>query len=146
MSAKTMRRWVLAKNDAGQHHLAPVEVSIPEPGPGQVRVRVHAAALSYRDLLVRDGQYGVPAAPNLVPLSDGAGVIDSIGADVTAWRIGDRVVSLYLDRWPDGPPGPQMGRGLGSGGENGMLAEYVPGTPRGSAMLIARFVAVSDAR
>ncbi|MFG1609682.1 NAD(P)-dependent alcohol dehydrogenase [Actinoplanes sp. NPDC049265] len=125
MQTDTMRRWVLVPRAGGGHELVLRVVAIPEPGPGQIRVRVHTAAINFRDLLVRDGRYGSAAAPELVPLSDGAGVVDAIGAGVTSWAAGDRVVSVYFQGWADGDPSSGKGLGLGSGTENGMLAEYV---------------------
>jgi NADPH:quinone reductase-like Zn-dependent oxidoreductase len=124
MSTATMKRWVLRGNGGAPARLDLQSVPIPEPGPGQVRLRVHAAALNSRDLAVRENRYGLPSAPDLVPLSDGAGIIDAVGPDVERWVPGDRVITVYFDGWPDGAPGPQMGQGLGSGAENGVLAEY----------------------
>jgi NADPH:quinone reductase-like Zn-dependent oxidoreductase len=121
-----MIQWVLPGGPAcGIESLTRRTVPIPEPGPSEVRIRVHATSLNYRDILVANRMYPVPAAPDLVPLSDGAGVIDAVGSDAGPWSVGDRVASVYFRNWEDGPPGPTMGLGLGSGSENGMLAEYV---------------------
>ncbi len=125
MQSDTMKRWVLTPATGGGRELKLQEAPIPEPGPGQVRVKVHAAALNYRDLLVLADQYGSTTAPDLVPLSDGAGVVDAVGAGVESWTVGDRVISVYFSGWADGPPVPGKGLGLGSGTEDGMLAEYV---------------------
>ena len=46
------------------------------PGPGKVVVAVRAASLNYRDLLQAGGN------AELVPLSDGAGVVEAIGPGV----------------------------------------------------------------
>jgi len=125
MSSGIMQRWVLTRSSGGRHDLVSQHVPVPEPGPGQVRMRVHAAALDRRDLLVRDGRADVRAASGLVPLGQGAGVVDAVGHGVDRWAPGDRVVSVFLGDWPDGAPGPHAGHGLGSGGEDGLLAEYV---------------------
>ncbi|WP_041842104.1 zinc-dependent alcohol dehydrogenase family protein [Actinoplanes friuliensis] len=119
-----MNRWTLTPGAGGGHELTLQTAPVPEPGPGQIRVKVHAAAMNYRDALVRDGHYGSTAASELVPLSDGAGVVDAVGAGVETWTAGDRVISVYFQGWADGAPGPGKGLGLGSGTENGMLAEY----------------------
>ncbi|EXU69213.1 alcohol dehydrogenase [Streptomyces sp. PRh5] len=121
-----MAQWVLPRGQAsGIGTLTRRVVPIPEPGPSQVRIKVHATSLNFRDILVADRMYPVPAGADLVPLSDGAGVIDAVGPGATPWSVGDRVVSVYFSGWGDGPPAPSMGLGLGSGSENGMLAEYV---------------------
>jgi len=75
--------------------------------------------------MVLDGSYGRIQGQDLVPVSDGAGDVDAVGAQVSRWKVGDRVTASYFDRWYDGPPHANMGLGLGAGDENGMLAEYV---------------------
>ena len=119
-----MRSWFLKAGSTGVGGLELRERNLPEPGPGQVRVRVGAASLNYRDQLVAKAAFG-PITRDLVPVADGAGTIDAIGSDVTKWRKGDRVVDLYFRNWVSGPPHAQIGRGLGAGDEDGMLAEYV---------------------
>jgi NADPH2:quinone reductase len=48
----------------------------PEAGPGEVRVRIHVSAVNPGDIKKRDGTFGPPAFPLIIPHSDGAGVID----------------------------------------------------------------------
>lgn len=68
----------------------------PEPGPGQVRVRLEAASLNYRDLSILRGSYpGASDGDPFIPLSDGAGEVDAVGAGVTAFEPGDRVAGLF---------------------------------------------------
>ena len=54
-----------------------VDKPMPVPGPGQVLVRLKAATINYRDLLTVKGGYGSRQKFPLVPLSDGAGVVES---------------------------------------------------------------------
>jgi NADPH:quinone reductase-like Zn-dependent oxidoreductase len=77
----------------GLQHLAVRELPRPElQAPDDVRVRVCAAALNRLDLFVADGLPGVTHAfPHIVG-SDGAGVVESVGADVRGVRPGDRVM------------------------------------------------------
>jgi NADPH:quinone reductase-like Zn-dependent oxidoreductase len=121
----TMRRWVLKAGPRGPEGLVQEQVPVPQPGPGEVRVRVRAVSLNRRDLMVLTGVYGRPSARDLVPISDGAGEIEAVGPGVDRWTVGDRVAATYFANWVSGPPHPQMGLGLGAGGEDGMLAEYV---------------------
>ncbi len=68
---------------------------VPQPQldrPGDVRVRIHAAALNRLDLFVLAGIPGVNITPDWVVGSDGAGVIESVGANVTDVRPGQRVI------------------------------------------------------
>ena len=69
----------------------------PEPmsGPGQVRVRVRAAGLNRADLLQRAGTYAAPKGwPVDIPGIEYAGEVDAVGAGVTRWKVGDRVMGL----------------------------------------------------
>ena len=66
------------------------ELPDPEPGPGEVRVRLHASAVNPSDVKARAGSRPI-RWPKLIPNSDGAGVVDRVGAGVTSHRIGARV-------------------------------------------------------
>ena len=68
------------------------ERKVPEPGPGEVRIRVKAVGLNHLDLWVRKGVPGHEFPLPLVPGSDVAGMVDSLGAGVAGIRPGDRVV------------------------------------------------------
>jgi NADPH:quinone reductase len=80
-----------------------VERPIPEPEDADVRIRVLVSGVNPTDWKSRSGTYGgAPAAPT-VPNHDGAGVVDKLGAGVTAFHVGDRVwVTLAGDGRPDG--------------------------------------------
>ncbi|WP_171212274.1 NADPH:quinone oxidoreductase family protein [Ruegeria sp. HKCCA5426] len=63
----------------------------PEPGPGEIRIRIKACGLNFADLLMQKGTYqDTPDAPFTQGMEI-AGVVDSLGADVTHLRPGDRV-------------------------------------------------------
>jgi NADPH:quinone reductase-like Zn-dependent oxidoreductase len=67
---------------------------VPEPqlaGAHEVRVRIQAAALNHLDLFMVAGLPGITIVPPFVVGSDGAGVVDAVGAEVTHVRPGDRV-------------------------------------------------------
>ncbi|MCU9848484.1 NADPH:quinone reductase [Defluviimonas sp. WL0024] len=65
----------------------------PVPGPGEVLVRLRASGVNPSDVKLRAGARAgaVMAWPRIVPHSDGAGVIEAVGAGVDSARIGDRV-------------------------------------------------------
>lgn len=68
------------------------EQSTPEPAAGEVRVRLRTSGVNPSDYKVRKGGFGRALAyPVVIPHSDGAGVIDAVGAGVPASRIGERV-------------------------------------------------------
>ncbi len=120
-----MRKWVITPGRTGLDALERRESEVPEPGPGEVRVKIRAVSLNYRDQIIMNGDYGQAVSAETVPASDASGVIDAIGPDVDAWAVGDNVISVYFNGWVDGPPLAGMGFGLGSPGEDGVLAEYV---------------------
>jgi len=118
-----MRAWQLS-SQTGPAALQLMELPEPTPGPGQVLVRVRATSLNYRDQMVADGRYGWVKLP-LVPLSDGAGEIVAVGAGVTRWQTGDRVMGTFFQGWMTGSFRREY-QGLALGGAlPGMLAEYV---------------------
>lgn len=68
------------------------ELPDPAPGPGEVRVRVRLSGINPGDVKKRQGIEGaLMPFPRVIPHSDGAGVIDSVGAGVDPSRIGRRV-------------------------------------------------------
>jgi NADPH:quinone reductase-like Zn-dependent oxidoreductase len=89
-----------------------------------VLVRLKAATLNYRDLLTIKGGYGSRQKFPLVPVSDGAGVIETIGADVRGLATGDRVIGSFFQNWIGGEPSEaKMSAALG-GSVDGVLTEY----------------------
>jgi NADPH2:quinone reductase len=68
------------------------ELPTLESGPGEVRVRLRFSGVNPGDTKKRSGWLGNPMAfPLVVPHSDGAGVVDSVGAGVDSGRVGRRV-------------------------------------------------------
>jgi NADPH:quinone reductase-like Zn-dependent oxidoreductase len=64
----------------------------PEPGPGEVRVRLETSGVNPSDVKKRAGSSPTLLDGGLViPNSDGAGVIDAVGAGVPPSRVGERV-------------------------------------------------------
>jgi NADPH:quinone reductase-like Zn-dependent oxidoreductase len=72
---------------------------VPEPGPGEVRVRIHAAALNYLDIWVRNGWPGIKLDYPHIPGADGSGTVDALGEGVAGWRVGDRVAIDPTIEW-----------------------------------------------
>ena len=61
----------------------------PQPGAGEVRVKLHYSGVNPSDVKSRMAR--PLGGPFIIPHSDGAGVIDAVGAGVAASRIGQRV-------------------------------------------------------
>lgn len=94
---------VRTRNPGGLEELEVVEMADPGiPGPGHLRVRVHATSLNYHDYMVANGTRKL--ADGLIPMADGAGVVEAVGEGVTGFAAGDNVVSVFFPQWQDGPP------------------------------------------
>jgi NADPH:quinone reductase len=66
-----------------------VDVGVGEPGPGEVRVRHSACGINFIDTYFRSGLYKTQLPAVLG--SEGAGVIEAVGAGVSYLTVGDRV-------------------------------------------------------
>ncbi|WP_440979740.1 quinone oxidoreductase family protein [Sphingomonas pseudosanguinis] len=65
------------------------DADLPPPGAGEVRMRHHAVGLNYIDTYHRSGLYPIDLPGGLG--SEAAGVVEAVGAGVTAFEVGDRV-------------------------------------------------------
>jgi NADPH:quinone reductase-like Zn-dependent oxidoreductase len=72
-----------------------------EPGVGAIRVRLHASSLNFHDYLVVSGKSQV--ADGRIPMSDGAGLVETVGEGMVEFKPGDHVVSCFFPLWQDGP-------------------------------------------
>ena len=79
-----------------------VERDTPVVNARQVLVQWRAAALNYRDYMVVSGE--IPVPEGRIPLADAAGEVVAVGEAVTAWEVGDRVMSRYFPDWEQGVP------------------------------------------
>lgn len=72
------------------------------PGAGEITVRLRASSLNFHDYLVVSGVTG--PSEQRIPMADGAGEVTAVGAGVTAFAVGDHVVSTFFPEWLDGEP------------------------------------------
>ena len=112
------------------------ELATPAPGAGQVLVRVEAASVNFLDVQKRRGElvgqtfYRRSSEPDLPAImgSQGVGIIEQLGPDVTNVHAGDRVVFAgcsyathalarvaWLTRIPDGISVEQAAAGMNQG-------------------------------
>ena len=63
---------------------------IPKPGAGHVRIKVQACGVCHSDVLTKEGLWPGIQFPR-VPGHEVAGIIDEVGAGVSAWKQGQRV-------------------------------------------------------
>ena len=127
-----MRSWSIPVGCTRVEQLELVEAPKPVPARDEVLIRVRACSINFRDQAIPRGLYigGVVTAAG-TPLSDGAGVIEAVGSQVSAFKPGDRVAGLFFQDWRDGPPAPNKGAALGAPPAAGMLADYVALPERG---------------
>jgi NADPH2:quinone reductase len=64
----------------------------PVPAAGEAVVRVKAASLNFFDTLIIAGKYQYKPAPPFSPASEFSGTVESLGAGVTSFKAGDRVI------------------------------------------------------
>ena len=70
------------------------DVPVPEPKAGEVLIKVEAASLNRADLSLRKGAYRI--SPDQLPVIPGrefAGLVEKLGANVSEFKIGQRVVA-----------------------------------------------------
>lgn len=118
-----MKTWEL-RAKAGFDSLVLAERPSPALGTNDVRVRVHAVSLNYRDLIIAKNAERSSGAPR-VPASDGAGEVIEVGAGVTRWKVGDRVMASFFPHWVDGELSDAHHASALGGGADGMLRDEV---------------------
>ncbi len=100
----TSSRWILRPGKGnGFEGLEYQESSpIPQLGPRDCLVHLEAASLNYRDVAILQGNYPWAVKEDVVPVSDGAGVVIALGQDVREFRVGDKVCTLFHQGWQKG--------------------------------------------
>lgn len=74
-----------------------VDLPIPTPGAGQILLKIEASAVNPFDLLVRAGHVSqfIPLPLPAILGGDAAGTVAAVGADVTQFAVGDRVLADF---------------------------------------------------
>ncbi|GJD57405.1 zinc-binding dehydrogenase [Methylobacterium dankookense] len=90
--ARTMRALVLDQHgDVGDLKVVE-DYPRPKAGPGEVVIRVGASSFNYHDVFTVKGMPGIKVPMPVVIGLDMAGQVVEVGAGVTPWREGDRVL------------------------------------------------------
>jgi NADPH:quinone reductase-like Zn-dependent oxidoreductase len=100
-----------------------VEEDQPKPKSNELLVRVRASSLNFHDAMVALGK--IPCADGRVPLSDGAGEVIAVGAEVDEFKAADSVVSTFYPHWLGGEMTPVTKRDIPGESVDGFACEYV---------------------
>jgi NADPH:quinone reductase-like Zn-dependent oxidoreductase len=71
-----------------------LELPDPVAAAGELRIRVNRAGLNFAEISARVGLYPDAPPPPFCAGYEVAGVIDAVGAGVTGWAVGDRVLGM----------------------------------------------------
>ena len=93
MSQTTMQQVIITE-PGGVDKLAYETVTIPKAKADEVLVKVHAFGINRPDILQRQGLYPMPPGVTQVPGLEVAGEVVAIGAEVTQFKLGDKVCGL----------------------------------------------------
>ncbi|MDO6514959.1 NAD(P)-dependent alcohol dehydrogenase [Neptuniibacter sp. 2_MG-2023] len=118
-----MRAYQVTTAD-GINAVQQVEIDIPTPAADEILVKMKACSLNYRDILITMGGYVRNDIRPIIPLSDGAGEVVSVGDSVTNFQAGDRVIGNFFQAWKDGKIDDDGLNSAMGGSINGVLADY----------------------
>jgi NADPH2:quinone reductase len=90
----TSMKAVLMEGFGGVEVLRVGEAVKPSAGEGQVLVKVFATSVNRPDLVQREGKYPPPPGDSEILGLEVAGVIEELGAGVSGWKVGDRIMTL----------------------------------------------------
>jgi len=114
---------ILHEGIAGLPGVSVGEIETTVPGPKEVRIRLKAAGLNHRDLFVL--QRHKETEPPLVIGSDGAGIIEEVGADVAHLKTGDEVIVNPGLGWPEKSDAPPAGFEIVGLPFHGTFAQFI---------------------
>lgn len=114
---------ILHEGIAGLPGVSVGEIETTVPGPKEVRIRLKAAGLNHRDLFVL--QRHKETEPPLVIGSDGAGIIEEVGADVADLKAGDEVIVNPGLGWPEKSDAPPAGFEIVGLPFHGTFAQFI---------------------
>jgi len=96
-------RVMQIEGDWGLDNIRLAERPDPTPGPGEVVVKMQAASINFRDTVMVNRGYGRRSGElPLVPLSDGAGIVEAVGEGVRRVAVGDLVCPIFGQNWIHG--------------------------------------------
>ena len=89
-----MRAWQMHELGDPWSGLQLDEIDAPEPGEGQIAIEVQACGVAFPHVLMAQGKYQLKVEPPFSPAGEIAGTVHSVGAGVTKFAVGDRVMTM----------------------------------------------------
>ncbi|WP_211100705.1 zinc-binding dehydrogenase [Acuticoccus sediminis] len=93
-----MKALVLAEHGGIENLAVVTDKPVPTADEGHVVIRVRASSFNYHDVFTVRGMPGIKVPLPVIPGLDMAGEIAEIGAGVTGWSVGDRVLVNPLNK------------------------------------------------
>ena len=87
---------IVIRAPGGPEMLVPEQVPVSQPGAREVLVKVAAAGVNRPDVMQRKGLYPPPPGATDIPGLEIAGEVVALGAEVTRWKLGDKVMALVV--------------------------------------------------
>jgi NADPH:quinone reductase-like Zn-dependent oxidoreductase len=109
----------------GIEHLILNKVGSPTPSDHEVLVRIKAVSLNYLDIIIAQGSFSSELNFPYIPASDGCGIVEGVGKNVTTWKTGDRVAIQYVQKWSKGKIDKESNSIRVAWQTPGVMAEYV---------------------
>lgn len=107
-----MRAVVLYEHGDNDKLQFTADYPTPKAGEGDVVIRVRASSINYHDVFTRRGMPGIKVPLPVIIGLDVVGEITELGAGVTGWNIGDRVLIDPVNRVEGGLMGETQDGGL----------------------------------
>ncbi|MBC7997112.1 MAG: zinc-binding alcohol dehydrogenase family protein [Leptolyngbya sp.] len=90
-------RVIEVQNYGGPDVLKEAERENTKPLEQQIKIEVKAAGINFADLMARAGLYPGGPKPPFVPGFEVAGIVTELGAEVSKFKVGERVMGLLFN-------------------------------------------------
>ncbi len=87
-------RALLSTTTGGPETLTMGELPDPVAGAGQLLITVKACSINYPDVLIIEDRYQFKPERPFAPGGEVSGIVEAVGADVTGFAVGDKVMAL----------------------------------------------------
>nr|XP_019007482.1 uncharacterized protein I206_07740 [Kwoniella pini CBS 10737]OCF46263.1 hypothetical protein I206_07740 [Kwoniella pini CBS 10737] len=123
-----MRKYIISHREGIDGLVLQDDAAIPElRGPTDIKIRIKYLSLNARDLQIVSNDYPAPhdVPQDCVPVSDGCGIVEAVGEEVTLFKVGDKVAPVFPQghHYEEDLALRTLKRGLG-GAIDGVAADY----------------------